>query len=139
MALFEIPAPDPARLLHRIELMERNIILPVKAVFIAIILFSFQYSTMWVAQPSSLMAIVVQTVQFIFWAYIPVSLLLALPVLNVWRLPLAVVQWTVVTSSMVDGLLVAAMALITGGLESILFWLFVVLIIRNAVSLPPGK
>jgi hypothetical protein len=37
-ALLEIPAPDPSRLLHRIELTERNIILPIKAVFIAIIL-----------------------------------------------------------------------------------------------------
>ena len=47
-------------------------------------------------------------------------------------------QWTVVTSSLVDGLFIAGMALITGGLDSILFWLFVALIIRNAVSVPPG-
>ena len=40
------------------------------------------------------------------------------------RLPLALVQWTVVTSSLVDGLFIAGMALITGGLDSILFWLF---------------
>ncbi len=30
------------------------------------------------------------------------------------------------------------MALLTGGLDSILFWLFVGLVIRNAVSVPPG-
>jgi hypothetical protein len=53
-------------------------------------------------------------------------------------LPLAVVQWTVVTSSLVDGLLMAGLALLTGGLDSILFWLFVGLIVRNAVSVPPG-
>ena len=88
--------------------------------------------------PSSVMAIVVETVQYIFWGYILLSVLLALPLLNVWRLPLALVQWTVVTSSLADGLLVAALALITGDVESILFWLFVVLIIRNAVSVPPG-
>src|SRR5208283_3894235 len=51
---------------------------------------------------------------------------------------MALVQWTVVTTSLVDGLLIAAMALITGGLDSILFWLFLVLIVRNAVSVPPG-
>ena len=54
------------------------------------------------------------------------------------RLPMALVQWTVVTSSLVDGLLIAAMALITGGLDSILFWLFLVLVVRNAASVPPG-
>jgi signal transduction histidine kinase len=30
------------------------------------------------------------------------------------------------------------MALLTGGLDSILFWLFVALIFRNAISVPPG-
>jgi signal transduction histidine kinase len=58
--------------------------------------------------------------------------------LAVERLPLAVVQWTVVTSSLVDGLFIAGMALLTGGLDSIFFWLFMALILRNAVSLPPG-
>jgi signal transduction histidine kinase len=51
---------------------------------------------------------------------------------------LALLQWTTVTSAMADGLLLGAIALITGGVDSILFWLFVGLIIRNAVSLPPG-
>jgi len=54
------------------------------------------------------------------------------------RLPLAVVQWTVVTGNFVDGIFVAGMALLTGGLDSVFFWLFVALIIRNSVSVPPG-
>ena len=54
------------------------------------------------------------------------------------QLPLAVVQWTVVTSSLVDGLFIAGMASLTGGLDSVLFWLFVALIVRNSVSVPPG-
>jgi signal transduction histidine kinase len=136
-ALLEIPAPDPPRLLRRIEIMERDIMLPVKAVFIAMIFHSFNYRP-WMIQISSALDVTVETVQLIFWFYILASALLAVPLLNVWRLPLAVVQWTVVTSSLVDGLLIAAMALITGGLDSILFWLFVALIVRNAASVPPG-
>ena len=54
------------------------------------------------------------------------------------HLPLAVVQWTVVTSSLVDGLFIAGLASLSGGLDSILFWLFVALIVRNALSVPPG-
>jgi len=54
------------------------------------------------------------------------------------RLPLALLQWSVVTTALVDGLVLAAMTLITGGMDSILFWLFVGLILRNAVSVPPG-
>jgi len=136
-ALLEIPAPDPPRLLRRIQIMERDIMLPVKVIFIAMIFHSFNYRP-WMIQISSALDVTVETVQFIFGFYILANVLLAVPVLNVWRPPLAVVQWTVVTSSLVDGLLIAGIALITGGLDSILFWLFVALIVRNAVSVPPG-
>jgi signal transduction histidine kinase len=54
------------------------------------------------------------------------------------RLPLALLQWIVVTTALVDSLVLAAMTLLTGGLDSILFWLFLGLILRNAVSVPPG-
>jgi signal transduction histidine kinase len=136
-ALFEIPAPDPARLLRRIVTMERNIMLPVKAVFIGMILYSFDI-TPWIGLANSTLDVVVETVQFIFWFYILANFILALILFAAERLPLAVVQWTVVTSSLVDGIFIAGMALLTGGLDSVLFWLFVVLIIRNSVSVPPG-
>jgi len=136
-ALLEIPAPDPSRLRHRIELMERDIMLPVKAVFIGMISYSF-LSTKWFGQALSLLDVSVETVQIIFWFYILANVLFAAILLTAERLPLALVQWTVVTSSLVDGFFIVGMALITGGLESILFWLFLVLIVRNAASVPPG-
>ncbi len=135
--LLEIPAPDPARLLRRIEVMERNITLPVKAVAVAIIFYSF-VSTPWFGLTLSMLDVTVETVQYIFWFYVLASAALAALLLNMERLPLSVVQWTVVTSSLVDGLFITGLMLITGGMDSILFWLFVVLIIRNAVSIPLG-
>ena len=36
-ALFEIPAPDSARARRRIEVMERNVMLPVKLFFVGMI------------------------------------------------------------------------------------------------------
>jgi len=136
-ALFEIPAPDPARLLRRIVTMERNIMLPVKAVFIGMILYSFQ-STRWFGLTLSMQDVATETVQFIFWFYILANVIFAGVLFRAETLPLAVVQWTVVTSSLVDGLFIAALASLSGGLDSILFWLFVALIVRNAVSVPPG-
>jgi signal transduction histidine kinase len=137
--LFEIPAPDPVRLLRRIKLNERNLLLPVRAMFIGMIWFSFfNHHTPWVGQISSTLDVTVELVQYIFPFYVLTSALLALVILGMDHLPLAVVQWSVVTSSMVDGLFIAVMALITGGLDSLLFWLFVGLIVRNAISVPPG-
>jgi signal transduction histidine kinase len=135
--LLEIPAPDPPRLIRRIEIMERNIVLPVKAVTIGFIFYSF-VSTPWFGVTLSMLDVTVETVQYIFWFYVLASAALAALLLNMGRLPLAVVQWTVVTSSLVDGLFLTGMTIITGGLDSILFWLFVALIIRNAVSVPVG-
>lgn len=136
-ALFEIPAPDAGRQRRRIAVMERNIMLPVRAMFIGMISYSFDYSP-WVGQTSSTLDVVVETVQFIFWLYLLANVVLAVFLLFSERLPLAVVQWTVVTSSLVDGIFVGSMALLTGGLDSVLFWLFVALVIRNSVSVPPG-
>jgi signal transduction histidine kinase len=138
LALFEIPVPDPARLRRRIEVMECHLILPVKAVFIGMIAYSFNYQQHWVGEVISTLDVTVEEVQYIFWFYIMASAVLAVVVLASNILPLALVQWTVVTSSMVDGLFIAGMALLTGGLDSLLFWLFVGLIVRNSVSVPPG-
>jgi signal transduction histidine kinase len=137
-ASLEIPAPDPPRLLRRLEIMERNIMLPVKAFFIGMIFYSFDYSSRWMGQVSSTLDVTVETVQYIFLFYIVASFIFAFFLLGAERLPLAVVQWTVVADSLVDGVFVAGLALLTGGLDSILFWLFVALIVRNAVSIPPG-
>jgi signal transduction histidine kinase len=135
--LFEIQAPDPPRLLRRIEVMERDVMLPVKAVFIGMILHSF-HSTAWTGVELSMSELMVNTVQFGFWFYILANVLFAAALVFARQLPLAVVQWTVVTSSLVDGLFIAGLASLSGGLDSILFWLFVTLIVRNAVSVPPG-
>jgi signal transduction histidine kinase len=137
LALLEIPAPDPPRLRRRIVMMERNIMLPIKAVFIAIIFYSFDAGA-WVGLTNSMLDVVVETVQFIFWFYILANVLLAVFLLAAKQLPLNVLQWTVVTGNFIDGIFIAGMALLTGGLDSIFFWLFVALIIRNSVSVPPG-
>jgi signal transduction histidine kinase len=135
--LMEIPALDPPRSLHRIEIMERDIMLPIKAFVIGMILYSF-VSTRWFGLASSMLDIAVETVQYLFGFYVLANVIFAGLMLNAARLPLAIVQWTVVTSSLVDGLFLAGLALLTGGLDSILFWFFVGLIIRNAVSVPSG-
>ncbi|MDR3459281.1 MAG: HAMP domain-containing sensor histidine kinase [Verrucomicrobiae bacterium] len=136
--LFEIPAPDPERARHRIEVMERNTMLPVKAVFILLILHSFHFHSPWMSTITSNLDVQVETVQLLFGFYILLTVVLALPILAVHRMPLAVLQWSVVTSSLIDGLMLAGMTSIAGALDSVLFWLFIGLILRNAVSVPPG-
>jgi signal transduction histidine kinase len=135
--LLEIPAPDPPRLLRRIEIMERNIMLPARAFAVGIIYYSF-VSTPWVGPTVSTLDVTFETIRGVFWFYVLASGVLAALLLNMHRLPLAVAQWTAVTSSLLDGLFIAGMTLITGGLDSFLFWLFAALIVRNSVGIPVG-
>ncbi len=137
LAAMEIPAPDPVRQRRRILRVERNIVLPVKAGFIAMIMYSFDFRP-WYGMEASAMEVAVETVQYSFWFYLAISLVVALLLVVAERLPLAVVQWTVVADGLVDGLLLAGLSLISGGMDSIIFWLFVALIIRNAASIPAG-
>lgn len=133
----EISVPDPQMQRHRLLLVERNFVLPVKVVMVGMIIYSFDFHP-WFVTEASVMEVVVETVQFCFWAYlalsVPVVLLLAL---GQWA-PLPVLQWTVLADGIMDGLLLAGLALISGGMDSIVFWLFVALIIRNSASIPPG-
>jgi signal transduction histidine kinase len=112
--------------------------LPIKAFFIGMIWYSFSYSRPWVGQISSTLDVTVEMVQLLFWFYILANFILAAILIGAKHFPLALVQWTVVTDGLIDGIFVAVMALLTGGLDSILFWLFVALIVRNAASVPAG-
>jgi len=137
LTLIEIPAPDPPRLLRRIEVVERDIMLPLKVAVILIVYYSF-ISSPWFGRVLSTLDVALETVQYVFMLYVLANAVFALLLMNVMRLPLAIVQWTVVTSSLVDGLFIAGMMLLTGGSGSILFWFFVALIVRNAASIPAG-
>jgi hypothetical protein len=64
-AAMEIPVPDQARQLRRINTIERNIVLPVKTVFIVMIWYSFDIKP-WFGTLASTLEVVVETVQYIF-------------------------------------------------------------------------
>jgi hypothetical protein len=56
------------------------------------------------------------------------------------KLPLGVVRETVLVVCLVDALFLGALTVITGGFDSIMFWLYLALVMRNALSLPhPGR
>src|SRR6266436_8924611 len=138
IALLKVPAPDAPQRLERLRLMERDLMLPLKAVGILMLFHSFYFSfSPWIGIVADALALAVESTQYFFWLYVSANILMAAVLLAMDRLPLALVQWAVYTISLVDGLFLAALTLVTGGYDSILFWLFVGLIIRNAVSFPP--
>ena len=133
--LLRIPAPDAPQLIDRITTMERDIILPLKVAGIAMLLHSF-YFTPWFGKVLGALEIAVETTRSFLWIYIGLNIVVAGLLLTMSRLPLPLVSWAVFAMSLVDGVFLSALTVVTGGYDSILYWLFLGLIVRGAVSVP---
>lgn len=132
----ELPAPEKAQRLARFQAVERNIVLPLKLFAVVAILYSLHESP-WFGLPLGSFEITVTTVNALFAAYVGINVLGAAALLFSGRLPFSLVQWSVFALSLIDGIFIGALALVSGGYDSPLFWLFVVMIVRNAASTPP--
>lgn len=136
LSSLELPAPEVAHRLARIRSVERNLVLPLKTFAIAIILFSF-YQSPWFGLPLGSLDITVTTLNTIFAFYVAINLVVAAILLLLDHLPFALVRWSVFAISLIDGIFVGALTLVTGGYDSLLFWLFLILIVRNVAANPP--
>ena len=137
MELLRLPAPDAVKLMDRITTMERDIILPIKVAGIAMLLYSFYFKRSWIGKEElGMLEIAVEAARSILWVYIAANALTAGLLLAMRRLPLLLVQWAVFAMSLVDGIFLSALVALTGGYDSILYWIFLGLIVRGAVSVP---
>ena len=133
--LFQATAPPPEQQALRLQSVERDVILPVKSVYLLILLHYFYFSRWFddVTIPRSIVHVVVER---FFLIYLGLNAVAALVLLMPRKLPLMFVQRLIFTTSFVDGLFLAALTLLTGGFDSAIYWAFLALIVRNALSLP---
>ena len=135
--LLKIPAPAAAQLLDRITTLERDIVLPIKVAGIAMLFYSFYFKRAWIVNKElGALEIAVEATQYLLWVYIAINAVVAGLLLAIRRVPLPLVQWAVFAISLVDGIFLSALVALTGGYDSILYWLFLALIVRGAVSVP---
>jgi signal transduction histidine kinase len=133
--LLVTPATDPAHQAERIRFMERNIGLAVKVVLVVILYYNLFLSN-WTQGLYGVGELTFDTVRRFFQAWTLVNILAAATFIYMDRLPLSLVQWVTGVNNVVDGLFLGAMVIATGGTESTLYWVFLGLIVRNAVSMP---
>lgn len=134
VAATQLSTPSGPRILQRIVLIERNIILPVKVVAIAIMLYSF-YSSPWFTSVSSALEIGVATMQNLLWGYVAVSFISGVFVAAAKRLPLPFLQGLVFATIMMDGVFMLTFAILVGE-SGLLYWFFPALLVRGACSVP---
>lgn len=137
-SLLAAPEPTLALAASRLRLVERDVGLPVKGgLLLAVgwfLFFSLNIESL--ANTSEVGLEVVRSLQQIFIAYATLSAVLALPVWAFRRIPLKALQWTIFTAAVADAVFLAALTLVTDGFDSILFWAFPILVVRNALSMP---
>lgn len=131
--LFKLPSPETAQILQRIEIMERDIVLPIRIAGIAILL---QYFKPWIGLASTTLEVSIETTRYFVWAYAALSIAFAPLLIWMRRLPPGLVERGVFAMSLVDGIFLGVLTLATGGYNSSLYWLFLGLIVRSAVSVP---
>ena len=135
--LLKIPVPETRQVLHRILLMEREIVLPIKLAGIAMLLRFFYFSS-WIGETSSTLEVPVEYSRSFFWFYISTNILMAWVLLANRRLKPNLIEWAVFAMCLVDGIFLGVLTLVTGGYDSPLYWIFLGLIVRTSVSVPRG-
>ncbi len=133
--LLKETSPPPDQLALRLRLMERDVILPVKAVFVLILIYSFYFAN-WFEDVTLPQTIAQQTIKRFFLIYLVINFGVASLLIFGRKLGSVLTQRVIFSSSFMDGLFLSALTFSTGGFDSILYWLFLGLIVRNAVSCP---
>ena len=127
--------PEPEEQARRIVRMQTHIVLPAKAGIIAVVLY-YVFSSAWSQEAPSAHDVALDFLKRYFLVYSACNVVLAGFFIYWRRFPAGLFQWIVFTLGLLDGLFVSGLVLITDGFPSIAYWLFPVLIILNAVSIP---
>jgi signal transduction histidine kinase len=133
--LVAAPEIDAAHQAERLRFMERDIGLPVRLVVLSI-LFYYIFLSDWFEGLNNIGKVALEIVQRFFLVYVAVNVGAAAVYIFMHRLPFHVVRWVAFTVNLIDGLFIGVLTLVTGGLESIAYWVFLALMARNAFSFP---
>lgn len=133
-----MPAIEPSRQIQRILAVERDVVLPVKMILVLFLFFSVVYADLYQELTVPVMTgdFVRRVLGYLFVVCSVLSVIGACFILAARRLPLKRLRFTVAGTCLLDNLLLAFVTCITGGFDSTLFWVFLGLLVRNALSVP---
>ena len=128
-------AADSEHRHDRLRFMERNLGVPTKVVVLGVLAYLIFFSD-WFRGLSVIGDVALPTVKVFFNAYLIISLGALIFCYFIDRWPLAVTHSVVMMIGVVDTMFLSAMVVMTGGIESVVYWIYTALIVRNAISNP---
>ena len=129
-------APASAEQAQRTLALQRDVVLPAKFVVIAVAFYYLYLSHRWMDEAATTYGVALEMVQNFFGLYIILNVAVAAALLVVRRFPEGFVQWMAFAVGLVDGVFLGGLTLLTGGFDSILYWVFPGVMVINAISIP---
>lgn len=133
--LLTVRRGEPAEYDRRILGLQRDIILPAKLVVIGVVFYNLYFSD-WVGGLPTSYGVVLETIRDFFGTYVLFNLLVGVSFFVIHRFPGGFVQWMVFMAGLMDGVFLGGLSVLTGGFDSILYWVFPALIVVNAICIP---
>ena len=127
--------PEPAEHARRQLALQRNVLLPARLI-VAAIVFNQVYAPRWLAEVVNSYGVIFETILNVFAGYTFLVIGATVLFFVVRRFPPGTVPWIVFAIGLGDGVFLGGLTVLTGGFESVLYWVYPVLIVLNAVSIP---
>lgn len=129
--LADIEKPDEAVFLKRVRFVEREVTLPVRIVLLPLLLYYLFYAH-WFVNLTQPREDALSGLRNFFLAYLALNVGTGIMVWGMDEISPLLLKRVVYTTAILDGALLAGLTLMTGGFDSILYYAFFGLIIRNA-------
>jgi signal transduction histidine kinase len=126
---------EPAEQTRRDAARQRNIFLPARLIVALFVLYQLYYSP-WLLNIVNTYGVMFELIQQVIEAYALTVIVAVVVFLVVRRFPPGFIQWFTFFFGLADGLFLGGLTILTGGYESILYWVYLALIVLNAASIP---
>jgi signal transduction histidine kinase len=129
--LADSPPQDETVFLRRVRFVEREVVLPVKALALPLLIYYLFYAH-WFENLTIPREDALNSLRNFFLAYLALSVGAGIMVWGMDEISAALLKRVVYCTAIVDGAVLAGLTLMTGGFDSILYYAFFGLVIRNA-------
>ena len=126
--------PDAGAQMERIRFFERQIGLPVRAAYLLLLGFFILFELEELRGTGTTAFETVSTLQLLYLLYVAVSISYGFVLKGMNGFPFGVVRYAVFVTGIIDAAFLAVLLLYEDGFDSILYWVFAGMLIRNSLS-----
>jgi len=126
---------EPSQQAARIQAVEKNVILPLRLLLLAVLGY-FLFLSHWLYPLFSPRELALSLLQIFFWFYLAANIAAGVAFIRVRHMSLKTTQWIVVSVGILDVFFMTGLTFIMDGFDSPLYFIFAVLILHHALSLP---